>query len=166
MTDLATPDPFVEILRAEGLDDDAIVRVYRALREANLSVMVPPWMASRAEAAARRASAATAREREMAVAVPYTGTIRQCQAEVYKGRLGFAGCSARARFVVRRPERPGSSHLDAGWLDGRIAVCRRHAGDPESRRHLNAGWQESVLGPGSIEPVESQYDPQYTDKGR
>ena len=101
----------------------------------------------------RKAEDQQAREAAKAAAIPYSGAIKRCQADVFSNdRLAsFYRCFKKGTLVVRREERKGEG-------DGRLVVCGTHARDTSSHRHMGSGGfrgNESA----ATEVVESEYQP-------
>lgn len=145
-----------EALAAQGIGPEVAEKVREYLSSRGYHV-TEHWLArenrQKAEAKEERQRGQAA---ELALAIPYAGAIKDCQASVMStGRGGsFYRCSKQARFVVRRKERPGSNPADPRG-DGRLAVCRIHASDSTSNRYHKHWDYERTAN----EPVEPEYQP-------
>lgn len=142
-----------EVIAEVGSDPEAILE---ALHRRGYWLTENPWM--RREREKREAAEARKREAEaqLAAAVPYAGAIRECQVSVLEPGRGvrFHRCGRRPIYVVRRTE-PGVRETERA-SDGRIAVCRQHAGDPTSSRFVSHSKYERES---ANEPVEPEYQP-------
>ena len=149
-------DVLADALRAEGLDDDAIGRVDSYLSDHDHYVAENWMVRERREKEAYKAADDARKAATLAKAIPYTGRINDCQAQVWtQGRGGTAHrCQKLAKFVVRRTE----YGKDSG--DGRLAVCRIHASDPSSHRYTKH-WSHEVS---AAEIVEPEYQPAEGEK--
>lgn len=146
-------DPLVEVLRAEGLTIEAIERVREAWAKQGLflseGVLAFRERQRREEQERRDASRSAA----LALAIPYAGRIKDCQASVYPPGRGMTAhrCNKRARFAVRREEHDKPEERG----DGRMVACSTHAGDHQSSRYRKHWDYERT----ASEVVEPEYQP-------
>lgn len=136
-------------LTAEGLDAEAIRRVYAALDAAMYVVRYDVERDRIRRQLAYERQRADEEKARLNAAVPYAGAIGRCQVSVPDGgrSVGSHRCTRKSKFIIRVRD-------DSG--DGRLAVCTIHVAKNWVNRYRGSGWYESSS---AVEVVEPEYQP-------